>query len=94
MKIRINFKRFTIFLLILFTFYIFSMHYKAIVDGINIDEEKEKYEQLIAEQTTLNNALNEKKESVETDEYYEDLARDNLGLIKSTETLYVNADAK
>jgi len=94
MKIKVNFKRFTAFLLVVFTFYIFSMHYKAVVDATNIDNEKAHYEQLIAEQKEINKELKEKQENIESSEYYEEIARDNLGLLKSTETLYINADSK
>ncbi len=94
MKIKVNVKRFTAFILVLFTFYIFSMHYKAVVDAVNIDKEKEEYEALIAEQTELNKELKEKQAHLESAEYYEEIARENLGLLKSTETLYINADNK
>ena len=94
MKIKVNMKRFIAFILVLFTFYIFSMHYKAVVDGVNINNEKKDYENLIAEQKEINKELKEKQAYLESDEYYEELARENLGYLKSTETLYINADNK
>ncbi len=94
MKIRVNTKRFIAFFLVLFTFYIFSMHYKSVVDAVNIKEEKEKYASLMEEEKEKNKKLKEKEENLNTDESYEEIARDNLGLLKSSETLYINADAK
>ena len=94
MKIKINIKRFSAFILALFTLYIFSMHYKAVVDAVNINNEKKEYEVLIGEQAEINKQLKEKQAHLESDEYYEEIARENLGLLKSTETLYINADNK
>ena len=94
MKIKVNVKRFTAFVLVLFTFYIFSMHYRAVVDAVNINNEKKEYEALIAEQQEINKELKEKQAYLESDEHYEELARENLGYLKSTETLYINADNK
>lgn len=94
MKIKVNFKRFTAFLLVVFTFYMFTMHYRAVVDATNIENEKSKYEQMIAEQKAINNELKEKQSNIESSEYYEEIAREDLGLLKSTETVYINADSK
>ena len=94
MKIKINIKRFTAFLLVVFTFYIFSMHYKSVVDATNIENEKAKYEEMIAEQQNINKDLKEKQKNIESSEYYEDIARKDLGLLKPSETLYINADSK
>ena len=51
-------------------------------------------EVLISEQAEINKQLKEKQAHLESDEYYEEIARENLGLLKSTETLYINADNK
>lgn len=94
MRIRVNAKRLIIFALIIFTYNIFSMHYKSVVDAVNIKEEKEKYVSMLKEEQQKNEKLKEKEENLNTDESYEAIARDNLGLLKSSETLYINADAK
>ena len=70
------------------------MHYQSVVDSVDIKEEKAKYTSLLNEEKEKNESLKEKEENLNTDESYEEIARENLGLLKSSETLYINADAK
>ena len=94
MKIKVNTKRFVCFLLVLFSFYIFFMHYKAVMDGVNIKQEKTKYSALLKQEQERNATLKEKQKYLDSDEYYEEIARENLGLLKSDEILFINADNK
>ena len=94
MKIKVNAKRFTAFVLILFSFYIFSMHYKAVIDAVNIKQEKTRYAALLKQEQEKNTALKEKQKNLDSDKYYEEIARENLGFLKSNEVLYINADNK
>ena len=93
MKIKINIKRFSLFLIALFTIYIGVMHYKATVDSINIKNEQENYLALIEEEKAKNEKLKKTEENLNTTESYEQLARENLGLLKSDETVYINSDS-
>ncbi len=93
MKLKINFKRFTLFLIAVFTIYIGIMHYKATVDGVNIKEEKDSYLALIETEEEKNAKLKETEENLNTTESYEQLARENLGLLKSDETVYINSNS-
>lgn len=93
MKIKINFKRFSLFLIAVFTIYIGIMHYKATVDNINIKNEQDTYLALIEEEKAKNEKLKETEENLNTTESYEQIARENLGLLKSDETVYVNSDS-
>ena len=92
MKVHVNKKRFTAFLMIIFTIYIFSMHYKTIADSLNISAETNKYVAMLEEEKQKNAKLIEQKNNMESDEYYEEIARDDLGLLKNTQILYINAD--
>ena len=90
---KINFKRFTIFLLCILTVYIGYMHYKATVDSINIKNDQKKYTALIKEEEEKNKELKEKEKNLNTAESYEKIARENLGLLNSDETVYINSDS-
>ena len=92
MKIKINHKRFILFLLAVFTVYIGIMHYKATVDSINIKNKQSEYLALIEEEKEKNKELKEREENLNTTESYEQIARENLGLLKSDETVYINSD--
>ena len=93
MKIKINLKRFSLFLIIVFTIYIGTMHYKATVDNINIKSEQEKYLALTEEEKEKNEKLKKTEENLNTTESYEQIARENLGLLKSDETVYINSNS-
>ncbi|MBR4892698.1 MAG: septum formation initiator family protein [Clostridia bacterium] len=89
---KINVKRFSVFLMILATIYVGIMHYQAAVDGMNIKSEKEKYIGLIDEETKKNEELKKEDANLDTADSYETIARDDLGLLKSNETVFINPD--
>ena len=93
MKIRVNQKKFSLFLLFVLTIYIGIMHFQATVDSINIENDQEKYLALIQEEQSKNDLLKEKEKSLNTVESYETIARENLGLLKADEMLFINAHA-
>lgn len=93
MKIKINLKRFSLFLIAIFTLYIGTMHYKATIDEMNIKDEQKNYLALIEEEKVKNEKLKETEENLNTTESYEQIARENLGLLKSDETVYVNSNS-
>ena len=70
------------------------MHYKTSLDAVNIKQEKIKYSALLKQEQEKNRSLKEKQKNLDSDEYYENIARENLGLLKSNEILYINADNK
>ena len=93
MKKKINFKKFSLFLIAIFTVYIGAMHYKATMDDINIKNETKKYISLKEEEIAKKEALEKTKENLNTTESYEQIARENLGLLKSDETVYINSNS-
>lgn len=91
---KINLKRFSVFLIVLATLYIGIMHYQATVDSINIKNEKEKYVSLIKEEQEKNEEYKKIEENLNTADSYESIARDDLGMLKSDETVYINPETK
>jgi len=89
---KINVKRFSVFLIVIATIYVGVMHYQATVDSINIKNEKEKYTSLIEEETKKNEEYKKIEENLNTAESYEFIARDDLGMLKSDETVYINPE--
>ena len=94
MKVKLNPKRLISLLLIAITFYIGVQHFKASVDYANIKEETEKYTVMLKEETEKNKSLKKEKDNLETDETYERIARENLGMLKANELQFVDASAE
>ncbi len=94
MRLKINYKRFTIFILVLLTVYFFNMHYKAILDNVNIKNESEKIAELMLEEQAKNAELKAQKENLNSDEYYEKLAREELGYLKPDEKVFIDSQKK
>ena len=89
---KINIKRFSIFIVIVATVYVGVMHYKATVDSLNISNEKEKYMELIKEEKEKNEEYKIIEENLDTADSYESIAREDLGMLKSDETVYINPE--
>ncbi len=94
MRLKINYKRFTIFVLVLLTVYFFDMHYKAILDNVNIKNESDKIAELMLEEQAKNEELKAQKENLNSDEYYEKLAREELGYLKPDEKVFIDSQKK
>ena len=58
----------------------------------NIKNEKEKYTSLIEEETKKNEEYKKIEENLNTADSYEAIARDDLGMLKSDETVYINPE--
>ena len=91
---KFNLKSVSILLAVLATFYVGIMHYQATVDSINIKNEKEKYVSLIKEEQEKNEEYKKIEENLNTADSYESIARDDLGMLKSDETVYINPETK
>ncbi len=94
MKLKINYKRLTICILVLLTVYFINMHYKAILDNVNIRNESEKVAELMQAEQEKNEALLAEKENLNSDEYYEKLAREELGYLKPDEKVFIDSQKK
>ena len=94
MKVKLNPKRLISLLLIAMTIYIGVQHFRASVDYANIKEETEKYTTMLNEETAKNKNLKKEKDNLETDETYERIARENLGMLKANELQFVDASAE
>ncbi len=94
MRLKINYKRFTIFILVLLTVYFFNMHYKAILDNVNIKTESDKIAELMLEEQEKNAELKAQQENLNSDEYYEKLAREELGYLKPDEKVFIDSQKK
>ena len=68
MKIKINLKRFSLFLIAVFTIYIGTMHYKATIDEINIKKDQKECLALIEEEKVKNEKLKKTEENLNTTE--------------------------
>ena len=91
---KFNLKSVSILLAVLATFYVGIMHYQATVDSINITKEMENYSQLIAEEQAKNEEYKRIEDNLNTADSYETIARDDLGMLKSDETVYINPETK
>ncbi|MBE7020516.1 MAG: hypothetical protein E7411_03665 [Ruminococcaceae bacterium] len=91
---RINIKRVSLLLAVFATLYVGVMHYQATVDSINITKEMESYSELIAEEKAKNEEYKRIEENLNTTDSYETIARDDLGMLKSDETVYINPETK
>ena len=67
---------------------------KESMKGANIKEETEKYTTMLKEETEKNKSLKKEKDNLETDETYERIARENLGMLKANELQFVDASAE
>lgn len=94
MKLKINYKRFTVFILVLLTVYFCNMHYKAILDNVNIKNESEKVNELLQAEIQKNEELKAQQANLNTDEYYEKLAREELGYLKPDEKVFIDSQKK
>ena len=94
MKWKINYKRFTVFVLVLLTIYFGNMQYKAILDNVNIKSESEKVAALLETEQEKNEELKARQESLDSDEYYEKLAREELGYLKPDEKVFIDSQKK
>ena len=90
MKLKINPKRFILFILAVLTVYIGVLHYKSTMDYSNIKDEMNKYSAMLETEKQKNAELTKEKENLESDETYERIARDNLGLLKADELEFVD----
>ncbi len=91
---RINIKRISLLLAVFATLYVGLMHYQATVDSINITKEMDSYSELIAEEKAKNEEYKRIEENLNTADSYETIARDDLGMLKSDETVYINPETK
>lgn len=94
MKRKINYKRVTVFILVLLTVYFCNMHYKAILDNVNIKNESEKIAGLLETEKKKNEELKAQQENLDSDEYYEKLAREKLGYLKPEEKVFIDSQKK
>lgn len=94
MKRKINYKRVTVFILVLLTVYFCNMHYKAILDNVNIKNESEKIAGLLETEKKKNEELKAQQENLDSDEYYEKLAREELGYLKPEEKVFIDSQKK
>ena len=94
MKRKINYKRVTVFILVLLTVYFCNMHYKAILDNVNIKNESEKIAGLLETEKKKNEELKARQENLDSDEYYEKLAREELGYLKPEEKVFIDSQKK
>ena len=91
---KLKLKSISIIFAVLATFYVGIMHYQATVDSINITKEMDSYNQLIAEEKAKNEEYKRIEENLNTADSYETIARDDLGMLKSDETVYINPETK
>ncbi len=91
---KINIKRISLLLAVFATLYVGVMHYQATVDSINITKEMDSYGELIAEEKAKNEEYKRIEENLNTADSYETIARDDLGMLKSDETVYINPETK
>ena len=90
---KVNIKRFSLFLIVVATLYIGFLHYQAAGDELNIINEKEKYVGMIDEEKKKNEEYKKIEENLNTADSYESIARDDLGMLKSDETVFINPEA-
>lgn len=79
--------RFLMIAIVLYTCYVLIQQQVRIHD---IDAEMAAYQQKIESAQSENEELNNTKGLLETDEYYEKLARQRLGLVKPDEKVFVD----
>ncbi len=91
MKKRKKFKLWTLILVVsvcYFTYTLFDMQ-------VNINEKERKNAQLqenIYNETIKKEQLSKQKDLINTDEFYEKMARERLGYIKDNEKIYVDSN--